>query len=250
MLSKNKIKYLKSLHSKKYRTQLNKFIIEGDKMAKECLQFPNKILEIYAFKAWLNKHSNDLPANAEIIEVDERGLKSISLLKSPNQVLMVLDSISFTVNKLQNEQQNYIYLEGIRDPGNLGTILRTSEWFGFKQIVCSEDCVELLNPKTIQASMGSFLRVDVIISSLKAIKESIPSLMVYATTMHGKNLYQTSLKTPALFIVGNEGQGVSADALRLSDEKLTIPKAEGASIDSLNAAISAALVMAYTNAKL
>ena len=243
MLSKNKIKFIKSLHLKKYRNQYKKFIVEGDKIVKECLNFPNLLSELYATKIWIQENVEKIPQNIEINTVLDKELKSISQLKTPNQALAILNLKTFDLSDLDTKQSKFLYLEGIRDPGNLGTILRTSEWFGFKQVLCSPDCVDLFNPKSLQATMGSFLRLQLIEVPLLNLKENLSEHRFYATSMDGGNIYEHKWTEKVVIIIGNEGKGISPQGFRLADENISIPKPTDTAIDSLNAAVSAALIM-------
>lgn len=158
MLSQSELKYLKSLHQLKYRQKYGIFIVEGVKLAGEVLNTDTYEIEgIYALSSWLdtNNHLFD-KFSSKIFEISTKELERISLLKSPNQVLITLKAKSnpLTIESLKNGLS--LYLEDIRDPGNFGTILRIADWFGVKWVLCSNQCVEFYNPKVIQASMGAF----------------------------------------------------------------------------------------------
>ena len=245
MISKNKIKYLKSLHLKKNRILHKKFVVEGDKLVKECLKFAKNATSLWATEEWLNNNRQKIPAHIETSSVSDRELKSISQLKTPNQVLILMSVKHDDQTPIDQDQRFYLYLDGIRDPGNLGTILRTSQWFGFNKILCSPDCVELYNHKVIQATMGAFLHVELIQLEADQLKRKLPDHRIISTTMSGDNMYHATFDKKSILVIGNEGQGISSKLLRLSDNKISIPKATESNIDSLNAAVSAALVMAY-----
>ena len=177
MLSKNKIKYLNTLLAKKTRQKYKNFIAEGDKICTEILNSTTVVpLEIYATGAWMEKNETRLLTLKGICcEITESELKKISQLTTPNQVLIVASQPAFHLEPNEIDEELVLYLDGIQDPGNMGTILRNADWFGIRYVFCSDNCVDIFNPKVIQASMGAFLRVKTKEIDLKElISKNIP----------------------------------------------------------------------------
>lgn len=232
MLSNNQKKYVNSLKQKKFRNEHNAFVIEGVKLVDEALKSDFEIKTVYAKHNWIEANSF-----IDAIEVSEKELASISSLKTPNEVLAVVakkEAVNIDLSGLT------IVLDNIQDPGNLGTIIRTADWFGIKNIVCSSDSVEVYNPKVLQATMGSFFRVNVTYCDLVEFFNQNPKLTVYGALLDGDNVYnQQLLKTNVVLLMGNESKGISDNLLPFITNKITIPKIGNA--ESLNVAIAAAI---------
>lgn len=222
-------------------------MVEGDKMAIELLQFsPNKIDTIFALESWVKTNESTLKyAINKTITVSPSELKKISTLKTPNKVLMIVDFYEFEEIKLASDCKTVLYLDGIQDPGNMGTILRTADWFGISTVFCSNDSVDLYNPKVIQSSMGAFMRVAVHSLELADIKAQFPELSLYGTVLEGESLYEAALQTPCLVAIGNEGNGIKPENLPLFDKKLSIPKSSRSKAESLNAGIATGVLCAF-----
>lgn len=251
MLSKAKVKYLNSLKSKKFRQKYNNFVAEGDKIAIEILknaQNPNvafsiEIEAIYALSDWIKNHQDLLqPFQAITTAVDNAALKKISNLQTPNQVLIVLKQFDFDLPTAQIQTNLTLLLDEIQDPGNLGTILRIADWFGIPNVVCSTNCADAYNPKTIQATMGAFLRVRTFRLNLTEFCRNFSQLPVYGAVLGGENLFQTKLNKNALIVIGNEGKGISPDMIQQLTHHIEIP-ANGQA-ESLNAAIATGIICA------
>ncbi len=243
MLSKSQVKYIKSLSIKKYRSKYRKFVCEGDKIVKELLQNQSFTLDIlFATERWLstNQHLLNSPTN-QLVQITERELKKISNLKSPNEVLAVVDIPQFQIRDLAG-QALCLYLDDIRDPGNMGTILRIADWFGLPFVFASPQSVDFYNPKVVQASMGAFLRVGHLHCELKELRDLFPKKRIYGTSMEGHNVFQHSLDPGGLIVIGNEGQGISSQTAHLVDDWISIPSGGGA--ESLNAAVATGIVCA------
>ncbi len=251
MLSKAKVKYLNSLKSKKFRQKYNNFVAEGDKIAIEILknaQNPNaafsiEIEAIYGLSDWIKNHQDLLqPFQAIIAEVDNATLKKISSLQTPNQVLIVLKQFDFDLPTAQIQTNLTLLLDEIQDPGNLGTIMRIADWFGIPNVICSTNCADAYNPKTIQATMGAFLRVRTFRLNLTEFCRNFSALPVYGAVLGGENLFQTKLNKNALIVIGNEGKGISPDMIQQLTHRIEIP-ANGQA-ESLNAAIATGIICA------
>ncbi|MFW5502261.1 MAG: RNA methyltransferase [Segatella copri] len=224
MISKNKIKYIRSLELKKNRNKEGKFVAEGHKVVDDLLVLQPADL-IVATGEWLKgKH---FPAQTEVIEVTEEELKKVSFLQHPQQVLAVFKQATSGDYSINTNELN-LALDGVQDPGNLGTIIRIADWFGITHIYCSQDTADVYNPKVVQATMGSTARVKV---------------PVYGTLLDGDNIYQQTLENRGLIVMGNEGKGISPALAKKVNHKLLIPNfPEGrATADSLNVAIATAI---------
>lgn len=245
-LSKNRIKYIHSLELKKNRKADHVFLAEGPKTVEDLLTyFPCRFL--IATREWLSQHK-DLPTD-DITEVTEEELAKASLLKTPQQVLAVFEQPAEDENNWSTliEQSLCLALDDVQDPGNLGTIIRLADWFGIEHIFCSNNTVDAYNPKTIQATMGGIARVRLHYTSLpdviRSLKKDTP---VYGTFLDGKNIYEQELSKNGLIIMGNEGNGISAEIESLINKKLYIPNypTNRTTSESLNVAVATAVVCA------
>jgi RNA methyltransferase, TrmH family len=241
MLSKSQISFIKSLHQKKYRKENGIFIIEGIKSIEEFTQSNYQIHSIY-YLAQYHSLLPALPANIKLFEVNNAELDKISTLQAPQGILALVNLPKppvFEASILKNTFT--LVLDGVQDPGNMGTIIRTADWFGFKQVICSANCVEVYNPKTVQATMGSLSRVNVFYEDLPSVLKAV-KLPVFGAVLDGKSIYKSDWGKEGLLILGNEGQGISPEVMKLITNPVTIPRIGGA--ESLNVAISAAILCA------
>jgi len=238
MISKNQIKFIRSLELKKNRKRESLFVAEGPKVIEELLKLktPHTII---ATKEWIDNN----PKISNVIEVSERELESASLLKTPQQVL-ALFAIEITVQDLNiDENKLYLALDGIQDPGNLGTIIRIADWFGIDTIYCSNETVDVYNPKVIQATMGSIARVKVVYTDLCNLISNLSDEMpVYGTFLDGSDIYKNELTPNGIIVMGNEGKGITKELKSLITNKLLIPSFSiGDTAESLNVAIATAI---------
>lgn len=244
MLSKAKVKYIQRLRQKKQRYKEQAFVVEGEKIVLELLQQQTlSIQALYATAEFVERYQGVLSLfQHSTTVVNNKELQQLSLLTTPNQVLAVVEMPKYTpfINKIQTSL--HLVLENIQDPGNFGTILRIADWFGLPQLFCSKGCVDWANPKVIQASMGSFLRVPVHYVDVPALFAEHPELPVYGAVLGGENVYQTTLQQPSFLMIGNEGQGLSEDTQALLSHRLTIPKIGAA--ESLNAGVATGILCA------
>ena len=245
MISKGQIKIIKSLIQKKYRKQHRLFLVEGVKIINELLLSAYKIRTIYGTEKWAGTLPDSLyQEHKEVIQlVSSSEIDQISLMETPNEVLALVEIPEARSIDLKSEL--LLCLDGIRDPGNMGTIIRTADWFGLTDIICSEDCVDLYNPKVVQASMGSIFRVNVSYRSIKEFIKENSRFNLYLSTMKGEpvNIFHPEL--PALVVVGNESNGIRSELLELKGTKISIPgfgKAE-----SLNAAVATGIILNIFN---
>jgi TrmH family RNA methyltransferase len=250
-ISKNTVKFVKSLHLKKFRQKYDIFVVEGDKMAREMLaQSAVAIEQVYAVEAWASTHAGLLHGRSdlEIVIVTERELSQISSLTTPNQVLVVAHKPTWEWPS-PSHFTRALYLDGIQDPGNMGTILRIADWFGIPFVFCSDTCVDVYNSKVIQASMGAFLRVQTMEIELAVLLERYAGLPVSGAFMEGTNAFDFSWPDKGLLVIGSEGEGISANNMPLINERVTIPKGNPEGAESLNAAIATGILCAIWSNK-
>ncbi len=241
MISKNQLKYVRQLEQKKYRKREGLFVAEGVKVVNDLLlRYQPKML--FATHEYLETHPLH-NATFETIEVSPDELTRLSFQQHPQQVLALfpIPTINYNLSSINNNLS--LALDGVQDPGNLGTIIRIADWFGIENIYCSEDTVDAWNPKVVQATMGSISRVNLIYIDLPQMLDNLPpDFPVYGTFLDGKNIYEESLSQEGLVIMGNEGNGIS-DAVRSRvNRRLLIPDFhQGETADSLNVAIATAI---------
>lgn len=238
MLSKNEIKYIQSLYHKKQRQQEGLFIAEGPKLLRELLLSDFCIQKIYAVDKWLlNNHT----LQQAVTIVSDADLQRISTLQTANEVLAIVQQ-KVPKKNLTFSNNITLVLDGIQDPGNLGTIIRIADWFGITQIVCSHDTVELYNPKVIQSTMGSFIRTNIWYDDLnKALaKASVP---IFGALLQGISIYAVSKPKEGILVIGSEGNGISESVSGFITNPITIPKIGGA--ESLNAAVATGIIVSH-----
>lgn len=243
MISKNQIKHIQALHSKKNREEEGLFIIEGIKLVSEFIHNQKfEIKELFGTVEYLSNHQDILVKNKiSYTEINSEELKKISLLTTPNQVLAVVKTISQELDISILNSGTSLFLDDIRDPGNLGTIIRIADWFGIKQVICSPNTTELYNPKTLQASMGAVLRVNVISLAFDKLLPKLNHIPIYGAVLEGENIYTTSLRH-GLIVIGNEANGISNEVLKHITNHITIPAANSNGSESLNAANACAII--------
>lgn len=214
------------------------FLVEGLKSIKEFITSNYQIDTIY-YVSEQYQLLPKLPANITLFEVNNAELVKISTLQTPQGFLaLVKMPETKPVNKTVLNNKFTLVLDGIQDPGNMGTIIRTADWFGFENIICSLDAVEAYNPKTVQATMGSLARVNIFYEDLSAFLSDI-NIPVFGALLDGESIYKTQWGQEGLVILGNEGKGISADVIEKINHPVTIPRVGSA--ESLNVAVSAAI---------
>lgn len=243
ILSKAKLKLIRSLELKKFRTEHGLFVAEGPKLIDELMGHFDCQL-IAATSEWLKKHSKYLAE--EIYEVSQDELSKASSLKTPQQVIALFKQPKHIFDASVVQNKLCLALDGVQDPGNLGTIIRLADWFGIEDIFCSEETADVYNSKTIQACMGGLARVRVHYTSLYDLIKSNKEVVVYGTLLDGENIYSKSLKQHGIILMGNEGKGISEALRPLITEKLYIPNfpENKESSESLNVAIATAITCA------
>lgn len=252
-VSKNQIRKLAALADKKHRDSEKLFVAEGEKIAAEFLthhlEGRIEIRQLFAGSKWIKDHLDDLEnARIEFIESDPEVLRKASSLSTPPGVMLTVSIPEVKTDYTLLNKDIALALEAIRDPGNLGTIIRTADWFGVRQIFCSPDSVDQYNPKCIQASMGAIARVKVIYTSLPALIKEVAAkgIPVYGTLLDGDNIYNRKSEKSGIILFGNESRGLSQELTELVQQRIRIPEypAGDLSTESLNIATSAAIVMA------
>ena len=247
MLSKNKASFIASLQRKKIREDEQLYVVEGDKIVKEYLTAGAPVKILVANPLFINSLNSSLKNRIEeIIPSSYEELKKISTLKTPHNALAVVKIPEY--NRIINLSGTLCAaLDFVQDPGNLGTIIRAAAWFGIKEIYCSENCVDIFNPKTVQASMGAILHVKVAFTDLEKILDQARSkkISVYGATLDGESIYDTELAKEGIILLGNESKGISAKLSEYVTHKIKIPffgekNSEG--IDSLNVSMAASVI--------
>ena len=235
MLSKNQIKLISSLQQKKHRFANQLFFAEGIKVIQELVKSNFELEHLYTTK----DDFNDVASNKRSV-ISENELNKISALSTPNTCLAVF---RIPLEQKIIESGLIIALDSIRDPGNLGTILRLCDWFGIQQLICSKETVDIYNPKVVQATMGSIARVNVNYVDLKTfIKQT--ELPVFGTFMDSENIYKTTLPQEGIIVMGNEANGISENIEKLINKRLTIPRFGNTQItESLNVATATAIIL-------
>ncbi len=235
MLTAHKIKIFQSLDQKKFRQKYNLFLVEGNKTISEIPFSHYQVREIFSTNASAPELKG-LPTT----EITERELKKISFLQHPKDSVAVCEILQ---NIPEKPASRRIVLDGIQDPGNLGTIIRLADWFGIGEIVCSQDTVDLYNPKVIQASMGSFLRVNVFYEDLTSYLSESQD-MIIGTDMDGENLYEFSFPEKFSLVLGNEGNGMRPETENLLSKKISIPRfGKSQRTESLNVSMAAGIIL-------
>ena len=240
MLTKNTIKQIASLRQQKFRKELGLFIVEGRKMTEELLRSGFETVGLYATEAFLS----DYPAFTEAETVSEVQMQQMSGQDTPPGILAVVRIPK--QGDIKTSSRLVLALDGIANPGNMGTLIRTAEWFGIHDVVCSSDCVELWNPKVVQATMGSLFRVKVWATDLVTYlqKTKVNGKAVYGALLEGENLFQMQAKPEGTLVIGSESHGIRTEVLPYITHPITIPRVGSSVTESLNAAVAGAILMA------
>ena len=231
MVSKSQIKLITSLAQKKYRQQNALFVVEGIKGIREFLDSSYVLHSLYALEGVFE--------DQDTTEVSPAELKKISFLKTPQKALALFE---IPKQRLEIKSGFQLVLDEVRDPGNLGTLIRLCDWYGIEHLICSEQTVDCFNPKVVQATMGSLTRVNLVYTDLEAYlsKQRLP---VYGAFMDGENVYRSQLPEEAILVLGNEANGVSAAVSEKIQQKISIPQFGSSTTESLNVAIAGAILV-------
>ncbi len=237
MISKNQVKLIRQLEQKKYRQREGLFVAEGPKVVGDLMRRWQPAT-VFATDDYTP------PTAMEVQRVTADELRRISLLQHPQQVLALFPLPNVQRSTFNVQRSIMLALDGVQDPGNLGTIIRIADWFGIDDIVCSEDTADAWNPKVVQATMGSIARVNISYTNLPALLDRLPAdTPVYGTLLDGDNIYSQPLSARGIIVMGNEGNGLSAEVRRRVTHRLLIPSfREGDGAESLNVAVATAIV--------
>ncbi len=243
-ITKSQIKRLRSLHQKKYRKQYGTFLVQGDKICKELLITQSKYIRtIVATDLWIEKHVHrDLIQKSCLFNSNLTTIAKISTLQSPVSVLMEVSIPPKIQLKDLDPSQNYFFLDQIRDPGNLGTIIRTCDWFGMPSLLLSSDCVDPYNPKVVQASMASLFRVKLLHTTLADVKKHLSTSSILAAEVRGTDMEKHLFGQSTVVVIGNEGHGISNANKSLLDGSISISSSYSLGAESLNAAVATAII--------
>lgn len=262
-MTKNDIKFIQSLKQTKYRKEHKMFLVEGNKLVGELLSSNFKVENILVTDLWLEK----FPEMAQTLPfydiISPKQMEQLSSMVTPPGIVATAHTPSYNIKPEDAENEFIVALDGINDPGNLGTIIRTADWFGIKKIICSPDCADAWQPKTIQSTMGSIFRIEIMETDLAAfiketqnlkISESQNSLShrlinsltpIYGALMEGENIFTKKIeKKNGVIVIGSESHGIRQDVLPLITAPIHIPRGEGSKTESLNASVAAAIILA------
>lgn len=242
-LSKNKLKYIRSLKEKKYRSEYGTFVAEGNKLV--CDLLPHLSCQLLIATSEFIHGLDTSFRIEEIIEVNDSQLSQASFLQHPQQVLAVFYQQEADTN-IEFEKELILALDGVQDPGNLGTIVRIADWYGIKHIFCSPDTVDIYNPKVVQATMGALARVNIQYMDLETFLSANSQVPIYGTLLDGKNMYEQEISTNGIIVMGNEGNGIRPEIRKQITQKLYIPNYPigQQTSESLNVSIATAIICA------
>ncbi|GAB3414170.1 TrmH family RNA methyltransferase [Niabella aquatica] len=241
MLNKSEVKYIQSLSQKKFRQEEGIYLIEGPKITGEALASQEvKITKVYALEEWAGNHATSCP-DVMLQVVSASDLQRISQLKTPNQVLALAEIPTGHFRFRQHLLS--LALDGIQDPGNLGTIIRIADWFGIEQIICSKDCADAFSPKVVQATMGSIFRVKLLYTDLDGWMAAQPDTCFYGAALNGTPLKKIPPLSHGVIVIGNESKGIRSDIMKRVAQKITIERWGMA--ESLNAAVATGIILSH-----
>jgi len=242
MIGKEKIKFVRSLHQKKFRQKYNKFIAEGPKIVSECIIYcPDQIETIYGLPSYIQTLDiQDRTLNEKLIAVDENQLKKISALENPHQILAVLRKAEIHQEDLRGDA---LYLDNVQIPNNVGAILRIADWYGIRNIILSPLTADVYSPKVIQASMGSFMRLKFHWIDQKIIRDYVPNHSIVVADGGGMSMKSFAFSEPMILVLGNEGHGPSVEIQKGANYTISIDRVgDGQLPESLNVAVATGIL--------
>ncbi len=250
-LSATRLKEIAALKLKKHRQKYDKFLAEGEKITLESIQTaPHLVHDLIATSEWWGRHAEKVQQSGirtSIATLDQ--MKKLSALANPPAVMLLMSPPPISDN-LFSTASTFILCDDIQDPGNLGTIVRIADWFGIDAVLCSIGCVDLYNSKSIQSTMGSFLRVPVLYDSIESYKNKLGNNFTFiAADMQGEDAITFNWPEKSVLVIGNEGHGLSSAAREICTKTITISRAPGSSAESLNAAISTGILSALMSSR-
>ncbi len=252
-ITNNQIKFIRSLHQSKFRQIYKKFIAEGHKVAIELIK-SNKfqVYGIFCTQMWYDEHIQILKPIADLVFItDNERMEQITTLKNATPVLVVLYQTENNFRSIPLHPGHYFYLDKIQDPGNVGTIIRIADWFGFAGVIAGEGTADFFHPKVVQSSMASIAGIALINATVDQLKTYLPMYIFYALDMNGKNHNTISFNQKSIFILGNEGHGLSDEikSMLTSENYLAIEGNNGSIAESLNVSIAAGIIANKTFTK-
>ncbi|MEJ7767006.1 MAG: RNA methyltransferase [Chitinophagaceae bacterium] len=243
MILKSQVKYIQSLNEKKFRNEEGVFVAEGPKIVRELMAASNmQVVTLFATTPWLSSLTNLQELSAELHELSEDELQRISFMATPNQVLGVFKQPAFAVDSLFADNLSLL-LDGIQDPGNMGTIIRIADWFGIRQVIASRNSVDVFNPKVIQSTMGSIARVQITYHDIDEFIGQHAGIPLYASSLNGKPLASFGKVKEGMLLIGNESKGVRDELIERAQHQVTIPRFGDA--ESLNAAVATGIILSH-----
>jgi len=244
MITKLQVKYIQSLGQKKFRDSEGVFVAEGPKIINELLAaLPAALVNIYATQQWMQANLGLLrrtPAE-KVIEIKEQELERISFLQTPHEVLAIFKKPAPVPTDFSGKLS--LMLDGIQDPGNMGTIIRIADWFGIRHIICSMDCADAFAPKVVQGTMGSIVRVQLLYTDLMEMIKKTKGLQLYAAALDGEDINNLQAVKEGIIVVGNESKGIHVALLEACQHRITIPRIGQA--ESLNAAVATGIILSH-----
>ncbi len=240
MLTKNEIKYIHSLKLKKNRKQNGEFVAEGVKLILDLLQSGMEVKKLFTTEVSLFDEYRDI----ELVEITQKELSRLSNQNNPNKAIALFSIPTNIFSEKTIETEWILALDGINDPGNLGTIIRTADWFGFKHILCSSDCVDAYNPKVVQSSMGSLARVQLhYIELQEKLLAYAQKTKILGSFMEGETIEKDAFPKSGILLIGNEANGIRDEIASIVHKKISIPSSSLAQnqAESLNAAVATAI---------
>lgn len=244
MISKNTVKFIRSLSLKKFRSEHQAFVAEGPKVVEELIQEKLNVLEIFASPDWIQQNT-ELCKNIKVTEAGQPELEKISNLKTPNKVVALAKIPDYLLDDKIFSHRMVLALDNIRDPGNMGTLFRIADWFGIEHLLCSETCVDAYNPKTIQAAMGSVFRIKhYYVDLLQVFNRISGKVTIYGAFMNGNPITCEVFNKNGILLIGNEARGISEILEPLVQRKISIPLGNSSlsHAESLNASVAAAVI--------
>lgn len=267
MMTKNDIKFIQSLKQTKFRKENKMFVVEGNKLVSELLASDFKVENVLVTETWLEKFP-EMTASLKSYEiVNAKQMEQMSSMVTPPGIIATAHTPSYNINPKDAENEFILALDGINDPGNLGTMIRTADWFGINKIVCSNDCADAWQAKTIQSTMGSIFRIQIIETDLKefllktqrhkdtktqSLTDTNSATLqlcnfttpIYGALMEGENIFTKKIeKKNGVIIIGSESHGIREDVLPLVTSPIHIPRGKGSQTESLNASVAAAIII-------
>ncbi len=246
MISQSQIKWIRSLAVKKFRQQEKLFLAEGEKIVNEMLDSDLEITHVYALKPWVDKKTVAY-SKTQFHSISQKELERISTLSTPNNVVAICKIPDYKPDFTKITAHYSLYLDNIQDPGNMGTIIRTADWFGINHVICSPDSVDCYNPKVVQASMGSLCRIRVNYISFESFFSEIPQGFPFiGASLDGSDLNTFNFPPKGTIVIGNESRGISEKVMKNLTNKVYIPRGSKNSKfpESLNASVAAGILMA------